>query len=222
MYNQKFQLGSISVSFQGTYTHIYTYVYVFVCVCVSGYGYGYVFVANNHIVLDIILLYVPTDSDGCRYYNQPCQNGGVCHTLSGHQQYHCACTTGWAGDVCTDGTCHGPLDRYVKCGLAIPTCITTCARCMLGSLTSSFLWSRWRWENVPGIPGACTIRKFTYLTRGPCFIPIVTSGGLSWAGCQPATGWLGNHLGLVEWTTYISKDNTDTSRLNMALHTALP
>ena len=25
-----------------------------------------------------------------------------------------------------------------------------------------------RWENVPGIPGACTNRNFTYLARGPC------------------------------------------------------
>ena len=47
----------------------------------------------------------------------------------------CACT-GNAGNV---------FPRH--CGLAIPTCITCVTRvpwCMPGSLTSGFLWSRWR------------------------------------------------------------------------------
>ena len=39
--------------------------------------------------------------------------------------------------------------------LAIPVC-------MSGSLT------RGVGENVPGIPGACATRNFTYLVRGPC------------------------------------------------------
>ena len=52
---------------------------------------------------------------------------------------------------------HGLLARYVKLGLcmcrerfprhrelAIPTCITHVPWCMSGSLTSGFLWSRWR------------------------------------------------------------------------------
>ena len=48
------------------------------------------------------------------------------------------------------------------------TCITHVSWCMPGSLTSGFLWNR-RWgRNVPGIPGACATRKFTYLVRGPC------------------------------------------------------
>ena len=56
-------------------------------------------------------------------------------------------------------------------GLAIPTCITvrawrTCRDAYRDRLTSGFLWSR-RWENVPGIPGACATRNFTYLARGP-------------------------------------------------------
>ena len=42
------------------------------------------------------------------------------------------------------------------------TCITHMPWCMSGSLTRS---SR---ENVPGIPGACGTRKFTYLERCPC------------------------------------------------------
>ena len=33
-----------------------------------------------------------------------------------------------------------------------------------GSLTSDFLWSRWR-GNVPCIPGVCATRDFTYLVR---------------------------------------------------------
>ena len=36
---------------------------------------------------------------------------------------------------------------------------------MSGSLTSGLLWIGWR-ENVPGIPGACATRNFTYLVRG--------------------------------------------------------
>ena len=44
------------------------------------------------------------------------------------------------------------------------TCITNVPWCMSGSLTRGGM------ENVPGIPGACAIRNFTYLARGPlCF-----------------------------------------------------
>ena len=46
------------------------------------------------------------------------------------------------------------------------TCATHVPGCMLGSLTSGFLWSRWL-KNVPGIPGACATQNFTYLARGP-------------------------------------------------------
>ena len=46
------------------------------------------------------------------------------------------------------------------------TCVTHVPWCMPDRLTSGFLWSR-RWENVPGIPGACATRNFTYLARGP-------------------------------------------------------
>ena len=79
---------------------------------------------------------------------------------------------------------NGPLTRYVKlwvsCAgnagnvfpatdfkgnrkLAIPACITAraCRTCMLGSLNPR------RGESVPGIPGACATRNFTYLIRGP-------------------------------------------------------
>ena len=49
------------------------------------------------------------------------------------------------------------------------TCVTHVPWCMPGSLTSGFLWCRWR-GNVPGIPGACTAYKFTYLVRVPCSV----------------------------------------------------
>ena len=56
------------------------------------------------------------------------------------------------------------------------TCVTHLPRCMPGSPTSGFLWSRGG-ENVPGIPGACTTRNFTYLIRGSWNrIPVV--GGM--------------------------------------------
>ena len=46
------------------------------------------------------------------------------------------------------------------------TCVTHVPWCMSGSLTIGFFWSPWR-ENVPGIPGACATRDFTYLVWGP-------------------------------------------------------
>ena len=49
--------------------------------------------------------------------------------------------------------------------LAIPTRITSRAWCKPGSLTSGFLWSRWRGKRSH-LPGASTTRKFAYLVRG--------------------------------------------------------
>ena len=89
--------------------------------------------------------------------------------------------------VFSGGPWNGPLTRYVKFRVAhapgMPgtfsppprvsdpdmhhgTCVTHVPWCMLGSLTSGFLWSRW-WASVPGIPSACATRNFTYLVRGP-------------------------------------------------------
>ena len=77
---------------------------------------------------------------------------------------------------------HGPLTRYVKWlvahapgmrhrlqrtplvndhGMHHGTCVTHVPWCVSGSLTSG------GGENVPGIPGACATRNFTYLARGP-------------------------------------------------------
>ena len=47
-------------------------------------------------------------------------------------------------------------------GMHHGTCVTHVPWCMSGSLT------RGDGENVPGIPGACTTRNFTYLARGSC------------------------------------------------------
>ena len=47
------------------------------------------------------------------------------------------------------------------------TCVMHVPWCMSGSLSDGFLWSRWGGENVPGTPGACATRNFTYLVRGP-------------------------------------------------------
>ena len=46
------------------------------------------------------------------------------------------------------------------------TCVTHVPWCIQGSLTSGFLWSRWR-GNVPGHPSTCATRNFAYLVRGP-------------------------------------------------------
>ena len=47
-------------------------------------------------------------------------------------------------------------------GMHHGTCVTHVPWCMSGSLTCG------GGENVPGIPGACATRNFTYLVRGPC------------------------------------------------------
>ena len=103
-----------------------------------------------------------------------------------------------------DGTgCHGPLARYVNCGLRVRrecrerfprhrfqrkplvrdpgmhhgTCVSHVPWCMSGSLT------RGGGENIPGIPGACATRNFTYLVRGPlglvmtCWVYQLASAG---------------------------------------------
>ena len=46
-------------------------------------------------------------------------------------------------------------------GMHHGTCVTHVPWCMSGSLT------RGGGENIPGIPGACATRSFTYLARGP-------------------------------------------------------
>ena len=48
-------------------------------------------------------------------------------------------------------------------GMHHGTCVMHVSWCMSGSLT------RGGGEKVPGIPGACATRNFTYLVRGPCF-----------------------------------------------------
>ena len=64
------------------------------------------------------------------------------------------CTCAWnAGNV------FSATDFKDNRNLAIPACITARASRMSGSLT------RGGEENVPGFPGACAIRNFTYLTR---------------------------------------------------------
>ena len=77
----------------------------------------------------------------------------------------------WRVRIIHHGQCHGPLTRYVTLRVAhVPGMPGTFSPppqvsypAMPGSLTSDFLWSRWR---VPGIPGACATRNFTYLVRG--------------------------------------------------------
>ena len=80
----------------------------------------------------------------------------------------CACA-GNAGNVF-------PAPRVSDPDTHHGTCVTHVPWCMTGSLTSGFLWSRWR-ENVPGISGACATRNFTYLVRGPLRPMIVARHG---------------------------------------------
>ena len=85
---------------------------------------------------------------------------------------------------------NGPLARCVNCGLrmrreyrerfprhhglAFPTCITarasrTCRDARLDRLLVVY-FDAGGGENVPGIPGACANRNFTYLVRDPCLL----------------------------------------------------
>ena len=76
----------------------------------------------------------------------------------------CACA-GNAGNVFP----HRRLQRKSLVsypGLHHGTCVTHVPWCMSGLLTCGV------GENVPGIPGACATRNFTYLARGPwrCYL----------------------------------------------------
>ena len=117
------------------------------------------------------------------------------HKLSGYQRRH-----QWS--ILFRKLTYWPLIRCVKLrvahapGTVFPprnsdpdmhhgTCVTNVPWCTPGSLTSGFLWSRWR-ENVPGIPGACATRNFTYLLRGPCFAELP----LKFNCCSVKHGWM--------------------------------
>ena len=53
-------------------------------------------------------------------------------------------------------------------GMRHGTCVVHVPWYMSGSLSRSAR------ENVPGIPGACVNRNFTYLVRGPCQVQCIT------------------------------------------------
>ena len=75
------------------------------------------------------------------------------------------------------GTCPPPL-RVSDPDMHQGTCVTHVPWCMPGSLTIGFFAVGGR-ENVPGIPGACVIRNFTYLVRGP-LMRALTPAGMEW------------------------------------------
>ena len=74
----------------------------------------------------------------------------------------CACA-GNAGNVFPD-TEFRRKPLVSDPGMHHGTCVAHVPWCMLGSLTGG------GGENVPGIPGACATRNFTYLARGPYLI----------------------------------------------------
>ena len=79
--------------------------------------------------------------------------------LPNKQNYGCACAEN-AGTF-------SPAPRVSDPDMHHGTCATHVPWCMPGSLTSGLLWIRPREGNVPGIPGACATRNFTYLVGGP-------------------------------------------------------
>ena len=83
-------------------------------------------------------------------------------------------------------------------GMHHGTCVTHVPWCMSGSL------NRGGGENVPGIPGACATRNFTYLARGPwwhqiyvqsCFT--VTWGILGFPWYQQVNMWKKNYCDVI-------------------------
>ena len=141
-----------------------------------------------------------------------CQTSNICRTLVDNKIVDHSNVVGASpvGDYIsilelTPGF-NGPLTRYVKLrvrmrrerlsrhqlqrkplisnpGMHHGTCVTHIPWCMSGSLTCGGR------GNVPGIPGACTTRNFTYLARGP----------MDWA---KATAWRDeNLLSLGIWCT---------------------
>ena len=84
-----------------------------------------------------------------------------------------------------------PLDSDP--GMHHGTCVTHVPWCMSGSL------NRGGGENVPGIPGACVTRNFTYLARGlwgkkiPCrWSNTKVIGNITWS-FESAYNWYYNH-----------------------------
>ena len=80
----------------------------------------------------------------------------------------CACA-GNAGNVFS-ATDFKRKPLYSDHGMHHGTCVTHVPWCMSGSLTHG------GGENVPGIPGACATRNFTYLVRGPLLCSGLLSG----------------------------------------------
>ena len=66
------------------------------------------------------------------------------------------------------------------------TCVTHVPWCMPESLTRS------GGENVPGIPGACATRNFTYLVRGPWGVSDISSANAF--KLLNSTNWTKGHL----------------------------
>ena len=84
-------------------------------------------------------------------------------TWASYQIRKIACCT-CAGNV---GNVFPATDVKGNSYLAIPACITARASRTCRDSCRDRL-SRSGEENIPGIPGACATRNFTYLARGPC------------------------------------------------------
>ena len=73
------------------------------------------------------------------------------------------------------------------------TCVTHVPWCMSGSLT------RGGGEDVPGIPGACATRYFTYLVRGPLQMHITDNSPVNVKG--RSLGFINHifHISIGSW-----------------------
>ena len=120
----------------------------------------FVFIIQESLesVLLVLIARVALDLDGTCSYQEP---GAITEWAS------CQMSKLWVAHAPgMSGTLpHHRLQRKPLVsdpGMNHGTCVTHVPWCMSRSLT------RGGEENVPGIPGACATRKFTYLARRPC------------------------------------------------------
>ena len=142
-----------------------------------------------------------SSSSSCKYHSSTCPLDGIC-------KYICIIytmgllpdTQNWGMRMRRECQKRFPRHRVQRKPIDSDpdmhhgTCVTHVPWCMSGLLT------RGDGANVPGIPGACVTRNFTYLVRGICMALILAIGRV------------------FEWMRWWSRDELNWSILNWLGH----